>query len=231
MRRLTLIALVAAMLALVPLASDAQGSFWVLVNGALRTAAGNSLGWVGLSSLRSPSDGVITLYNNAQTDFTRLQFGGTTSSFPSLKRSGTSVEARLADDSGYTGINASSFNAGSNGSVAFGGVKVIINTAPTISSGFGGTPSIANNNGTASFTINVGTGAAATSGVVGLPTATTGWNCWVNDSTAAAAHVAYNTRQTASTTTTATLENQTTSTGVAIAWGANDILRVSCFAY
>lgn len=106
-----------------------------------------------------------------------------------------------------------------------------VRTAPTISSGFGSSPSIVASNGTAAFTINVGTGGSATSGVVGLPTATTGWNCFANDITAAAAHVAYNTRQTASSTTTATLENQTTSTGAAIAWGASDILRVNCVAY
>jgi hypothetical protein len=103
--------------------------------------------------------------------------------------------------------------------------------APTVSSGFGTSPSVAANNGPLAFTINVGTGGSATSGVVGLPTALTGWNCWVNDLTAAAGHVAYNTRQTASTVSTATLENQTTSTGAAIAWAASDILRISCVAF
>lgn len=103
--------------------------------------------------------------------------------------------------------------------------------APTISSGFGTTPSVAANNGPAAFTINVGTGGSATAGVVGLPTAATGWNCWVNDITAAAANVGYNTRQTASSTTTATFQNQTTSSGAAVAWGVSDILRVSCLAY
>jgi hypothetical protein len=202
-----------------------------VTRGPITRGVASGLKYVLGTSITEASDGVLTLLNNAGTSFSQLQFGGTTSSFPSLKRSTSALEARLADDSAYTSINASGFNTTGGGSVSFSGVRVIVNTAPTISSGFGGTPSIANNNGTASFTINVGSGAAATSGVVGLPTATTGWNCFVNDLTAAAAHVAYNTRQTASTTASATLENQTTSTGVAIAWGANDILRVSCFAY
>ena len=47
------------------------------------------------------SDGVFQLSNNATTDFSRLQFGGTTSSFPSLKRNGTALETKLADDSAY----------------------------------------------------------------------------------------------------------------------------------
>ena len=33
-----------------------------------------------------------------------LQIGGTTSSFPAFKRSGTIIESRLADDSGYADI-------------------------------------------------------------------------------------------------------------------------------
>ena len=52
-------------------------------------------------------------------------------------------------------------------------------TTPTISSGFGTTPSIVNSNGTAAFSINVGTGGTASSGVITLPAATTDWNCAV----------------------------------------------------
>lgn len=104
-------------------------------------------------------------------------------------------------------------------------------TAPTISSGFGSSPSVTANNGTAAFRINVGTGASATSGVIGMPTAAAGWNCAVNDLTAAAAHVAYNTRQTTSTVSSVTVENQTTSTGAAIAWAASDILTLQCAAF
>lgn len=48
--------------------------------------------------------GNITLYNTAENDFGRLQFGGTTASFPALKRSTTALQARLADDSAFTAI-------------------------------------------------------------------------------------------------------------------------------
>lgn len=105
-------------------------------------------------------------------------------------------------------------------------------TAPTISSGFGTTPAIAANNGTAAFTVDVGTGGVATSGVVGLPTAATGWVCSVTNRTAVLGNVGdAHTVQIATTTTTATLENQTISTGAALAWTASDILAVSCFGY
>lgn len=56
--------------------------------------------WTGRTALDSASDGVLRIANNAQTDFGRLQLGGTTSSFPSIKRSGAQIAIRLADDSG-----------------------------------------------------------------------------------------------------------------------------------
>ena len=58
------------------------------------------------SVILSASDGTIYLTNNAINDFNRLQFWGTTSSFPSLKRSWTWLVARLADDSADTDITA-----------------------------------------------------------------------------------------------------------------------------
>lgn len=51
-------------------------------------------------NISAPSDGVALLQNAAVNDFGRLQFGGTTSSFPALKRSTTELQVRLADDSG-----------------------------------------------------------------------------------------------------------------------------------
>lgn len=52
------------------------------------------------------ADGVVLLQNSGQTDFSRLQFGGTTSSFPALKRNANSIDVRLADDSGYAPLQA-----------------------------------------------------------------------------------------------------------------------------
>lgn len=51
--------------------------------------------------LRSPSDGIATFTNVGITDFTRLNFGGTTSSFPALARSG--VILLVQDASGAAG--------------------------------------------------------------------------------------------------------------------------------
>jgi hypothetical protein len=68
--------------------------------------AGGSYNFSGRSLILSPSDGVLQLSNAAITDFSRLQFGGTTSSFPALKRSATVLQARLADDSGFASLQA-----------------------------------------------------------------------------------------------------------------------------
>lgn len=58
------------------------------------------------------SDGVFTLTNIAGTSFGRMQLGGTTSAFPSIKRNGVAPESRLADDSASTGFIAASYQPG-----------------------------------------------------------------------------------------------------------------------
>jgi hypothetical protein len=105
---------------------------------------------------------------------------------------------------------------------------LISSTAPTVSSGFGSGASITANNGTAAFRVGVGTSSGNT-GVIGLPTATTGWNCRADDISTQSTTVAY-TKQTASTTASATLANFT-DVAVAGPWADNDVLSVDCFAY
>lgn len=107
--------------------------------------------------------------------------------------------------------------------------NLLINaTAPTISSGFGASATITTSNGPASFTINVGTGGAASSGTIALPTAANGWNCWANDITNPTVGGGISTKQTGSTVNTATFTGYN-ATPVATAWTASDILQVSCF--
>jgi len=79
--------------------------------GAVSAGADYQMKWTGRSTLKSPSDGVVSLLNNAETDFSRLQFGGTTSSFPALKRSTQHLLVRLADDSAYTDLYANNLFA------------------------------------------------------------------------------------------------------------------------
>jgi len=60
-------------------------------------------------------DGNIKFSNYARNDFGRMQFGGTTSSFPALKRSGAGLIVRLADDSANASLTTGNLQVGSNG--------------------------------------------------------------------------------------------------------------------
>jgi hypothetical protein len=78
------------------------GCFNVISTGLGRFASGSNIGWTSSTQLNNSStDGILRVTNNAGTDFTRMQFGGTTSSFPALKRSTTTLQFVLADDSGF----------------------------------------------------------------------------------------------------------------------------------
>lgn len=74
----------------------------------------------GRSYLKSSADGLFELFNNAASGFTRLNFGGTSASFPALKVNGTTLQHRLADDSAdgpmsaSTGTFSSTITSGGN---------------------------------------------------------------------------------------------------------------------
>lgn len=73
--------------------------------GIVYANSGFGMGTAGASGvLQAAADGVWTLYNGAQTSWGRLNFGGTTSSFPALKRSSAVLQARLADDSNFCAL-------------------------------------------------------------------------------------------------------------------------------
>lgn len=153
--------------------------------------------------------------------------GGINSQFPITAAGFTSSNAT----STTIGTN-STFNISSGSSIRMGASAnqfLFQNTAPTIGSGFGTSPSVATSNGSAAFTVNVGTGGVASSGVITMPaTATNGWKCDCIDEAANAAHEGKQTVSTGSSATTCTVEHQTTSTGAATAWTASRIL--SCMA-
>lgn len=64
--------------------------------------------FVGLtrSRINSPANGQLTIWNTAKNDFSRLNFGGETSSFPAIKRSSATLAFRLADDSADAAITS-----------------------------------------------------------------------------------------------------------------------------
>jgi hypothetical protein len=85
-------------------ASGANRPRSLFLAGHAFAGADGRIGWAGRGDLVAPADGVFTLRDAATTGFNRLQFGGTTSSFPALKRTTTNLQARLADDSGFAPI-------------------------------------------------------------------------------------------------------------------------------
>lgn len=90
------------------------GNINAIGNVVAGSAAG--LGFQSRTVLFSASDGVLRVSNNAGTDFTRLQFGGTSSSFPALGRSGTGLVLQLADGTAGTGFfTAPNFQSNVNG--------------------------------------------------------------------------------------------------------------------
>lgn len=90
---------------------DVSGNQW-LGSSNVRAGGSSEMYWNTRSRMSSPVDGNVLLTDNAATSFGLLQFGGTTSAFPSLKRSGAGLQVRLSDDTGYTGIDAGSYSVG-----------------------------------------------------------------------------------------------------------------------
>lgn len=107
------------------------------------------------------------------------------------------------------------------------GAAVMLGTTPTATT-FCTSPTVPNANGTAAFTINVGTACATSAGVITLPAATTGWvvTCF-NVTSPATSTIG----QTGGTTTTATITNYVRTTGVAGNWTDSNILRCSATGY
>lgn len=101
-------------------------------------------------------------------------------------------------------------------------------TAPSIASGFCSSPTVSNNNGTAAFTITVGSSCAASVGVITMPAASHGWACHGNDLTTPASYVIGETA-TASTSVSVTAYARTT--GLASNWTASDVIQFICAGY
>jgi hypothetical protein len=63
-------------------------------------AAGAAVG----IDIKSPSEGVLTVTNYAINSLERIQLGGTTVAFPSIKRSGDSIALRTANDTAFVNL-------------------------------------------------------------------------------------------------------------------------------
>jgi hypothetical protein len=85
---------------------------------------------------RSATDGIVTFLNGAETGFTRINLGGTTSSFPAIARNSAAIEFLLADNSAYCNLRAAQItgtiianNVGNYFMDSFGFVKSVSSNA------------------------------------------------------------------------------------------------------
>lgn len=178
------------------LSAAASGS-----NAFAATTNGARIDFGGGASDYASSDGTTVTFAGPVTVTGAITSGGGTSSIPTL--------------------STNTLSLGVNGQIQ-AARAVWYNTVPTISSGFGTSPSIVNSNGTATFQINVGTGGTAFSGVIGFPNTTlNNWVCSCADITTPGANI---TRMTANSTSSCTVTNVAMSTGANAAWTASDKL-------
>lgn len=81
---------------------------YLFCNQGIYIAEGNFLTWGTPSSFTTSlgtfADGSLALFDSTLSTFGLLQFGGLTSSYPAIKRNGTNVEVKLADDSAYSNL-------------------------------------------------------------------------------------------------------------------------------
>ena len=118
----------------------------------------------------------------------------------------------------YAPYNASSLSIGNN--------LVVSTTLPTVSSGFGTSPTVLANN-TFCFKVTVGTGGAA-NGTISLPTAPNGWLAFAADVTSGSTLFL---QLTGSTTTSVTFTSYSVTTGLAANMSAGDVVLINCIAY
>ena len=118
----------------------------------------------------------------------------------------------------YAPYNASSLSIGNN--------LVASTTLPTISSGFGTSPTVTASN-TFCFKVVVGTGGAA-NGTISLPTAPNGWLAFAADVTSGSSLFL---QLTGSTATSVTFTSYSVTTGAAAPMSAGDIVLVNAIAY
>ena len=100
-------------------------------------------------------------------------------------------------------------------------------TAPTLASGGCTTPTAVTANGTARFSVGVGTSCSGSQPLVfTLPASTTGWACEAQDSSNAA--TISPAQSSAISTTSVTITAYSRTTGLAVAWTDSDVVVVHC---
>ena len=82
--------------------------------------ATGAIAWATRTKMTAPADGRLLLTNAAGTDFSILQFGGTTAAFPALRRSGQNLILTRADDGAYVDLVLQNIRMPANVSIGIG---------------------------------------------------------------------------------------------------------------
>lgn len=162
--------------------------------------------------------------------------GGTltnTTGFPvaNLAGLGTGVAAALAANTGGAGAFAlfgGALGAASATSIALGTPVALSSTQPTFTSGCGGATGRTIAGTAVAFSVVVGSSSTDNNCVFGLPTATNGWVCRGENQTSAGGK---DIKQSASTTSAATMTQYDTTLGTAANFASSDVLKISCLGY
>jgi hypothetical protein len=161
--------------------------------------------------------------NSGGTAFSRLYFGPQTTNglvFTTFPAQINILDGALGDTA-QLNINKHFVTGGILfNQNSFATQETLSASLPTITSGFGTSPSLTGISGSVAFKLTIGTGGIATTGVLGLtPTAQNGWACDVNDQTTINA-----TKQSANTTASVTISTS-------VAWTAGDVLLIKCASF
>ena len=132
------------------------------------------------------------------------------------------------------GAQTISLNGNNGGGIILSGTNTlsftsiaIAGTAPTLASGGCTSPTAVTANGTARFSVGVGTSCSGSQPLVfTLPAATTGWACTAQNSSNAATSAPA--QSSAISTTSVTITNYSRTLGTAAAWTDADVVVVKC---
>ncbi len=185
----------------------------------------------GILGSSNPTDTIAAIVlSGTKQDLPAFQPVGDAETVLQIRNSSTDLITVLGDGNVGFGDTTPTQTIDLTGTFGLSDVLLLSSTAPTISAGFGAGAAISGNNGTVAFRVDVGITAGSV-GTIGLPTATTGWNCFTENLTGNINNSGEQTVQLSSTTATAVIENQTSSSGAATSWSDNDTLSVICFAF
>jgi hypothetical protein len=173
--------------------------------------------------LRLPNGSIINFRNAADSaDIQVLKLDGSNSIIFGAGTGGSTQIWNAARSSIIAQFNDTSLSLNKDISLASSAL-LVSQGAPVVASGFN-TGTVSGNNGTASFFVTVGTAAGTSTGVLTMPGAANGWNCFASNQTRAD-FIAE----------TANTANSVTLTNYGVAFGAtnftnSDVIIISCMA-